>query len=166
MTQSRSITKNLATSDVIIRPFTLKDMNDCIDCGHRFHKESVYSDIPMNNYDLFKLGEKAESRDDHLFIVYEKDRNIVGMFMAHVVPYYFNHEAYVAQDILWYVDQKDRGTPKVAATTLKYYAAWAKTWSCKEAVIATSSGIQIERTNKLLTHLGFEQVGTVNKMRF
>ena len=59
MTQSPSITKSLETSDVIIRPFTMRDANDCIKCGLRFHQERLYKDIPVNQYDMLKLGEKA-----------------------------------------------------------------------------------------------------------
>lgn len=158
--------KNSETSNkvITIRPFEMKDLDDCIKCGFRFHQESIFRDIPMDVEKLRKLGEKAFERLDHLFMVYEKDGEIVGMFMASIQQYYFGHD-YLACDILWYIDKNDRGSARVAAMTLEYYKKWAATWNVRETMIGTSTGIDIERTAKLLEHLGFKQVGTNHKYR-
>ncbi len=150
---------------MIIRPFRPEDEDACVACGKRFHEESLYSDIAMNENKLRNLFRTAfNNPSTHLFLLYEKDGEIVGGFMAFVAPYYFSNEL-IAQDILWYIDKQDRGAPRMASLTMKYYRRWADALGVREAVVATSSGIEIERTAQLLEHLKFKQVGTVHKYR-
>lgn len=148
----------------MIRPFTPEDGPVAMQLCHELHEESSYSFLPFVEEKIFRMFREAVDRpEDRLFLVAERDGEIVGIFYAVLNPYYFCDEKIAAERWV-YVRKEHRGT--LAATGfIKRFIKWAREKDAAEVQVAPSTGIQTERTVEWLKSLGFEVAGVTAKLR-
>lgn len=123
------------------------------------HKESTFNHLSYSKEKLRDLGITIMDRPDMFFASVAEDENkvILGMFVGVITEYYFSKDT-MASDLLFYVDQDKRGA-LACLKMFKEFESWAKRKKAKEVRPATSTGIDMERTKKLYSHLGYEPTG-------
>tara|TARA_R100000700_G_scaffold19829_1_gene26586 strand:- start:15859 stop:16275 length:417 start_codon:yes stop_codon:yes gene_type:complete len=127
--------------------------------GEKMHAESNFRDLDFDKEKLKNLGWHVVNGEDRYFACVAEDENncILGMFVGLITEYYFGNDL-MASDLLVYVDKSKRGA-MASVRMFKEFEKWAKRKNAKEVRPATSTGIEIERTKKLYTHLGYEVSG-------
>jgi len=123
------------------------------------HNESSFKSIGYDEEKLRDLGTSIINRPDVFFASVAEDENkvILGMFVGVITEYYFSKDT-MASDLLFYVDQDKRGA-LACLKMIKEFELWAKRNNAKEVRPATSTGIEMNRTAKLYSHLGYEPTG-------
>lgn len=128
--------------------------------GRDIHAEGRQSRLPYNEEKLSRQLKAVlePPRDDYCILVAENDtEGIIGVFFGYVTEYYFS-DSRVATNYVFYVKPAYRGGPE-AVKLLTAFRKWAMNRGAKEMYINITSGIQIERFDKLMRHMGFEYTG-------
>ena len=81
--------------------------------------------------------------------------------MGYLSSYYFGNDL-LANDILWYVKKERRGS-MTGPRLLKAFRTWAKERGAREVCMGVSTAVDVDRTHKLLSRMGFEHVGGIFK---
>jgi GNAT superfamily N-acetyltransferase len=107
------------------RVATEKDALDVVFLTKRFVRESGnMSTLGFDQGKVFDLFLDIVEREDFLVLVKEHEEEIVGMFVAFVVPCFFS-EKVQAVELAWYTDKEHRG-PRDNLKVIKMYEEWAK----------------------------------------
>lgn len=130
-----------------------------IELAEKMHKESNFRDLDFSKAKLDLLTKQFLADEDHFMAIVAEDENkcILGMLVGFITEYYFGNDAY-ASDLALYVDKSRRGA-MASVRMFKEFEKWAIRKNAKEVRPGTSTGIEIKRTRKLYTHLGYEITG-------
>ncbi len=104
----------------------------------------------------YMLSQQPES--SCILLVERKDASIVGMLAGYVSEFFFC-DSKVAQDRVYYVLPEFRGSP-AAFKLILAFRRWAESKRADELSINMSVGIDMERFNKFMGHLGFNCCGS------
>ncbi len=130
----------------------------------QMHAESSYGFLPFDEEKVEGLAGFAMDSEDYCILVAVDDANkVYGFFLGVIVPYYFCNEGY-AVDLALFVSPDKRGVC-AAQKLIAAFKQWAIAEGAREITLATSTGVEPERTAKLYERLGFPQIGTVHKIR-
>jgi len=134
------------------------DIDPMIELGAAMHAESAFRDLDYSRDKCFQLGVRCISHPDRYFgyCAYEGDE-LTGMLIGQLVPYYFGNDL-LANDILWYVREDKRGS-MMGIRLLNAFRDWAKERGASEVCIGVSTALDLDRTHKLLSRMGFTHVG-------
>ena len=156
------ISKINSLGRVVYRPMEDTDISVMIELGAQMHAESAYRDLNYNREKCEALCIKYILNPKWFFgyCAYEGDE-LVGMVMGHIVPYYFGNDL-LASDTVWYV-RKDRRGSMIGIRLLNAFRDWAKERGASEICIGVSSALNLDRTHKLLSRVGFDHVGGIFK---
>lgn len=143
---------------IVYRHMEAADIPVMIELGAEMHEESAFRRLDYDRDICFDLGVRYLSDPENHFsyCAYEGEE-LVGMFMGYLTPYYFGKDL-LASDILWYVKRDRRGS-MMGIRLLKAFRSWAKERGAKEVCIGVSTAVDVDRTHKLLSCMGFEHVG-------
>lgn len=145
---------------ITVRHATPDDLPALLVMAIAMHDASLFADIALDREKLAWWIADALADADHLVLVAEDDDEPVGLLAASISSYLFSTER-IASDHAVYVRPTRRGG--VAARKLiDGYRAWATEQGCREACLATSTGVDAA---EFYNRLGFSQVGTVHKAR-
>lgn len=132
------------------------------DIAHEFHAESRYRHLPFSERKFTRLFSEAISNPEMLAVyVQHKDRT-VGLLQAGASDYYLGEGGRIATVYVMYVSGKVRRTlvgGRVGLRLIRIVSDWAKRQGAYELHIHSTSGIEPERTDKLLRRLGFKTFG-------
>lgn len=152
--------KNERTQMTKIRFATVDDIPAMVDLGKAIHAETRLARFPFNPKRLTTQFESILSppRSDFCVLVAEKEtRGLVGGFWGQISQYYFS-DALVATDYMFFVVPDLRGTP-VAVRLIHAFRQWATNRGADEVCINMTTGIDIERFDRFLRHMGFTYTG-------
>ena len=129
-----------------------------IELGAKMHEESAFRRLDYDKKKCFDLTVRCISNPEKYFsyCAYEGDE-LVGMIMGYLSSYYFGNDI-LANDILWYVKKERRGS-MTGPRLLKAFRVWAKERGANEVCMGVSTAVDIDRTHKLLSRMGFKHVG-------
>lgn len=134
--------------------------------GYKLHRES--STFRHMDYDVKKvaeLGARAVLDESELFlrvIANKSDDVAVGMFLACMSTSYFGKDR-VANDMLIMVEKEHRGHCYYQLQEIAgEYKLWARERGAKVIWLATSTGIETDKTSMLFASLGFPPVGKLH----
>ena len=143
-----------------IRFATTADIATLVDLGRAIHGETRLSRFA---FDATRVAAQFESilsppRSDYCVLVAEKDAiGIVGGFWGQISQYYFS-DARVATNFIFYVRPEFRGTA-VAVRLVHGFKQWANNRGADEVCINMTSGIDMQRFDRFLRHMGFAHTG-------
>lgn len=143
---------------MIYRRMTAKDIPAMIALGAEMHAEGAFAGLEYCTDKCRRFGERyINNPQTHFgFCAYDADE-LVGMIMGDISLYYFGNDK-IASDKLWYVQKERRGTI-TGIRLLNAFCAWAKEAGANEICIGVSTALDIDRTHKLLSRMGFTHVG-------
>jgi GNAT superfamily N-acetyltransferase len=144
----------------MIRPAHLDDIPRMVDLGAVMHSESPrFRDFA---YQPARVGEMMEwlmGSPQGLVLVAEQPlEGVIGGIMAITMPHYAC-ELVQANDLALFVHPEFRGG-SAALRLVRGYLDWARDMGA-EPSIGINTGVQPERTGKLLAALGAEQTGVI-----
>lgn len=133
------------------------------DIALEFHAESRYAHLPFSEKKFVRAFSKAISHPHNtlaLYVSYNGDT--VGVLNAGVGDYYLGEGGRMVTVYVMYVSAKIRGTflgGKVGLRLIRMVSDWAQAQGAEELHIHATSGIDPERTDKLLKRVGFKVYG-------
>ena len=147
-----------------LRCATTDDFEGGMELGRRMHEESEFAFLPFDREKVraFLRHIAANPRHYCTFVV-EHEGRLVGLLVGQVMEYFFCREL-LCDDVLLFVERDRRGS-LAALALVRAYLEWSRSKGAREARVAVSTGIDIDRTGAFLQRLGFRRVGGVYKHR-
>jgi GNAT superfamily N-acetyltransferase len=128
------------------------------------HEESRYSSIPYSHKKRDDLFMKAIQDPDHYgLIIAEYKQEAIGFLFCTIGEYLVGYRDLMTTVFSFYVRKKYRNNAiggKAAMRMLNGAVHWSKIRNAREFMIHATSGIDRHRTDKLLRHTGFKEMGT------
>lgn len=147
-----------------LRRATAIDFEAGMELGRRMHAESEFAFLPFDAAKVRRLLRHVVGNPQHYCVyVVEHDGRLIGLLVGQVMEYFFCREL-LCDDLLLYVERDQRGS-LAALALVRAYLDWSHEKGAREARIAISTGVDIERTGAFLERLGFNRVGGVYKHR-
>lgn len=145
---------------MIYRRATHLDIQKIIELGQEYY-DSIDDILYSYNkeYVATVLNEYLNIKECIILLAINDDAELVGIFWGVALPVLPWTPTVSAIDILFFVKDRYRGT-RVANRLIKMYEDWAKSMSCKETLLGTTSGINTERTIKFYERLGYKFLGS------
>lgn len=141
----------------MIRFATVRDVDDLVRLGHEYYLESNLQGCIFSWSRLAEEFRMAILSPDADVVVNERDGEIVGFSVSHIVSPMFSLDTVLENRVL-YVAEEFRSTA-VGPALIKRLKKTAKQLGCKYVSLGVSSGIKTESTIGLYRKLGYEQVG-------
>lgn len=137
---------------------------ECVrDIVHEYHAESRYAHIPFSEDKFKSFFVRTISHPENSIALYVRHGDkTVGLLSAAVGDYYLGADARIATIYVLYVSAQIRGTllgGKVGLKLIRMVSEWAQSQHATELNIHATSGIDPQRTDKLLTRMGFVTYG-------
>jgi len=140
------------------------DIPELIELGRAMHGESLYWHMNFDPGRVSAVLEMAEISETFFCdVIVDADGKPVGGLLARLMDTFFGRDL-IAHDTLFFVSSRHRATSAPAVRQLlERYRGWGSYRGAKRTFLATASGIEPERTARLLDVCGFRQVGTVHE---
>lgn len=141
----------------MIERFREDAIADAVALGEMMHRESEFRRIPYSPMRAAEIARRCVE-DDAWFGVFDRTKSgRVGMFIGSLQRFYFSEEN-GAFDLLWYVRPDARGGTS-GVRLLDSFIGWAKDKGVREVRLGVSTGVEVEKTDRVLRRLGFAHVG-------
>lgn len=142
----------------MIRAATTFDIPRLLDLARAMHAESRFADrYPLAEDKLATMLEGAILSRVWCALVVERDGEVIGGFVGYVSEQWFSR-AKVAQDVALFIEPSRRGGME-AVRLIQSFAAWGRDQGAIDIEIGVNTGVQMERTGRLLAAAGFNLVG-------
>jgi len=138
-----------------IREATIADIPTFVEMGERLHRESNVSRHRFNPMLVATFVAPFIQRHDRLCLL---DNHKKGCFMGMLCNYAFA-DATFAREEYWYIKPEYRHNGRLAMRFYNAFVDWARRKGADDLFIGTSTGIDVDRTHKLMTKLKFHHVG-------
>ena len=147
-----------------LRCATRDDIEEGIELGRRLHGESEFAFLPFEPDKVRRFLDHISASPEHYCVyVVEHERRLVGLLVGQVMEYFFCRER-LCDDVLLFVERDQRGS-LAALALVRAYLEWSRSIGAREARMAISTGIDVDRTGAFLERQGFRRVGGVYKHR-
>jgi hypothetical protein len=141
----------------VVRLVEDKDLKKCVALGVDMIKEGYYKDYDVNEEAMTQHAERAFQQPDWMFLVYEKDDEVVGFFLAQISKTYFGNDL-IAEQNLMYIDPPHRGSIKIAMQFMREFRSWAVLNKCKGIFFAPTVSVH-DGFDIIAKRLGYNYVG-------
>lgn len=150
---------------MIIREAELKDLEQALVVGWEMHQESRYRNMEFNLDKVAQFFTFIIESSDYLFLIVEKNSQVVGGFIGYAMPTWFSDEL-AAGDFALYIYPEHRGGT-AALRMVKQYLAWCESKGVPPDNIdlGITTGVHTEKTKAFYEKLGFEMTGLVMNYR-
>ena len=138
---------------------TEADLDAMIDMAHAVHAESRYKDFPFDA-EAYRASWQAKltgKPNQYGLLLAELDARPVGMLLAQVGRNLF-FSGLAAQCTLLYVRPENRGG-MAAVKLLHGFRRWAENRKARSISVHVTAGIDTERVDRFLEHMGMERTG-------
>lgn len=120
------------------------------------HRETGYGKFSVDERDIRGFLQFLLDSDGYVGVA-ERDGALVGLLLGMAHKWWFGPET-VATDVLFYVRPEARSGVLVKRM-LEDFRGWALDRGAVRVAVGISSGVGIDRKDRLLGHLGFEAIG-------
>lgn len=128
-----------------------------------YHAESRYAHIPFSERKFIRVFSKAISNpNDTLALYVQHNGKTVGMLNAGAGDYYLGEGGRMVTVYALYVSKAVRATTlggRITIKLLRILNDWAKAQQAEEVHLHVTSGVEPERTDRLLRRLGYRTYG-------
>jgi GNAT superfamily N-acetyltransferase len=145
----------------MVRRFVKEDFPKIFEIGREMHQESSFRDLSYSFQRVASLVARCITDDSFLGLIDEDKDGTVGIFIGHIVPFFFSDEL-ISDDMVLYVKKEKRGG-STAFKFIREYEKWAKERGASQIQIGTSTGIDEDRTVKFFERLGYKKSGVLLK---
>lgn len=143
---------------ILIRQLHRDDISSVIALMKNYaYPELKWQHVSFSEEACFESIWQLHKNPNSKFFVAIKDNKIVGYAACFVRPYHFSREL-CATDVTFFVQKQYRGS-LIGKKLIFAMRDFAKEKGAKELFLSINSGIEMERTEKMLTKLNAEKVG-------
>jgi len=144
------------------REANMSDISDLVSlCGEMFNESNVSDKIIYNPDVVAERFIKAIIADRGVVYVAEKDGGVIGFIGGYLLEYLFSQQ-HIAVEEIWYVRKSER-KGMAGARLLKMFSRWGQENGAIEVQCGVGTGINTERTSRLIEALGFAPAGGIFK---
>lgn len=136
----------------MIRDATLNDVSHLLGLSARMHAESRYAKFSLSLEKLSRLYTALINSPWGIVLLSEH-----GCIIGAVDEYWFGYDLYAYEYVL-YVDPEHRGKSEAQAL-IKAYQTRSAQLGVKDIHIENTTGVEVDRTERLFALMGFERVG-------
>tara|TARA_B110000046_G_scaffold176114_1_gene201432 strand:- start:5 stop:460 length:456 start_codon:yes stop_codon:yes gene_type:complete len=141
----------------LIRLAEAEDIDRCVALAFDMIAEGFYKEYDVDADDMMAHAKLTYEQPDWMFMVYEKEGEIVGFFSAQISKTFFGSDL-IAEQRLMYIEPNHRGNLKVPMSFMRELRSWAALNKCKgiffEPTVSIHSGFDI-----IAKRLGYDYVG-------
>lgn len=153
-----------STSDLkIIRATRIEEITEIRDIAHEFHAESRYAHLPFSEEKFARFcGNSLLRPEENIALYVQYQGRTVGILTAGAGDYYLGEGGRMVTVYVMYVSASIRETllgGKIGMRLIRMVSEWARSQKAEELHIHSTSGIDPERTDRLLRRLGFRTYG-------
>jgi len=142
---------------MLVRRALPRDLKALLDYMEEKHPASSVSEIPFDRPSTARmLNNVILSREHHPLIAFNDSKEVVGILIGAIEPYFFNQKRYYVTDLFFI---SDGGGVKL----WREFKKWAFSTRADKIIMGVSSGE--ERAGKLLEILGMENTGGMYVLR-
>jgi hypothetical protein len=157
------IARRVGSDLKIIRATRIEEITEIRDIAHEFHAESRYAHLPFSEEKFARFCSNSLLRPEENIALYVQYRGkTVGILTAGSGDYYLGEGGRLVTVYVMYVSARVRDTllgGKIGVRLIRMVSEWARAQLAEELHIHSTSGIDPERTDKLLSRLGFKTYG-------
>lgn len=148
-----------------IRPATEKDVARCVYMAHVFHDGSQFAGV--TDYvaeDATAYAIRCLSNPSKLFMVYEKDDEVVGFFICGKHPVPWNREQFISEEELFFILPEYK-SPRIALKLFKAWEDWCVSNGVKHMAFCPTSFVDedIDRWDGFCRVVDFKRGGVYYK---
>tara|TARA_A100001515_G_scaffold21805_1_gene16562 strand:- start:48 stop:494 length:447 start_codon:yes stop_codon:yes gene_type:complete len=148
----------------MIRFIQENDIDDVLNLGKKFHKESpIFNVYKWDENKTKNFISKIIKNEDRCGILAYDGDELVGMIFGSIETFYFSNEKSLHEYFI-YIKKHKRGT-KLVFKLLKKWAEWGKKFNVNDVWLKSTTGIKSKKTNELFERLGFKQIGNTYRRR-
>lgn len=145
------------------RAIHVGDIEFLRDIVREYHAESRYSNIPFSTRKFENVFERAVAQPGDTLALYVSYRGrTVGFLHAGIGEYYLGNGGAIVTVYALYASSRLRPSllaGRVALSLLRALGEWSREFKAEEIQVHSTSGIDPERTDRLLKRLNFRTVG-------
>lgn len=160
---SSSLTPRATSSLKVFRATRQEDILAVRDITLEYHAESRYAHIPFSERKFIRAFSKAISNpNDTLALYVQHNGKTVGMLSAGAGDYYLGEGGRMVTVYALYVSKAVRTTAlggRITIKLLRILNDWAKAQKAEEVHVHVTSGVQPERTDRLLRRMRYKTYG-------
>lgn len=149
-----------------VRAARMDELLHLVQLGHRMQQESpTFRNMDYDYMKVAEMGAAAIHDSDRLFlrVIVNSDDVAVGMLLCELQDSYFGKDK-VAMDRLLVLEPLHRGhCMRQIQQVIGEYKDWARSNGAKLVMLATTTGIESDKTKMLFEYLDFAQIGTVHR---
>ncbi|HEY8577187.1 MAG TPA: hypothetical protein VIL88_12695 [Devosia sp.] len=147
----------------VFRAIRQEDILAVRDIALEYHAESRYAHIPFSERKFIRVFSKAiSSPNDTLALYVQHNGRTVGMLNAGAGDYYLGEGGRMVTVYALYVSKPIRATTlggRITIKLLRILNEWARAQLAEEVHVHVTSGVEPERTDRLLRRLGYRTYG-------
>ncbi len=158
-----TIARRVGSDLKIIRATRIEEITEIRDIAHEFHAESRYAHLPFSEEKFARFCSNSLLRPEENIALYVKYQGkTVGILTAGAGDYYLGEGGRLVTVYVMYVSASIRDKllgGKIGMRLIRMVSEWARTQKAAELHVHSTSGIDPQRTDKLLKRLGFDTYG-------
>jgi GNAT superfamily N-acetyltransferase len=149
----------MTTSTILVRELCSDDISQVIS----LMKNYAYPELKWQHVDFSEDACResiiffSKSKNSKFFVAL-KNNQIVGYAPCFINRYTFSKDVY-ASDVTFFVKKEHRGS-FVGKKLIEAMRTFAIEKGAKELFLTINSGVEVERTEKMLSRLGAEKIGS------
>ncbi|HEY4117563.1 MAG TPA: GNAT family N-acetyltransferase [Byssovorax sp.] len=144
-------------------PRTAADVHAVVALARRMHAEGAYAFLPFDATKVAASVVASAALADRYAAIAVRGGVIVGFLGGALTTYPFCNER-LAHDVGFYVAPEARAS-SAAVRLIQAFRAWAVEQGAREVSLGVSSGVEVDRIERLYTRLGFRRMGGVYRER-
>ena len=145
----------------MIREATMLDVPDIVWLGKEMHAESIYARRVWDAQKVQRLASRYITNPDCFLWVACKNNRPHGFISGYVTDYHFGNESLAAL-LDFYFRPMNRGSADVVRL-IRRFEEWALFKQCVEVNLGISTGVRLDKFDRLCHKLGYQKVGSIYK---
>lgn len=143
---------------MITTDLTDKDLALLVLMAEQMHQESLFKGLDFDRDKMKRFIARAFVDDNYYMAVAKSDGIVIGAIIGQIKDYVFGNDS-LAHDHAWYVIPSERGKSSAGLRLLNKFEGWAKTKDAKRIVIGSTTGINTDNFNQLMTKAKYRFLG-------
>lgn len=134
-----------------------KDIEKCVELSVDMIREGIYKHFDIDLDDMRAHARRAMG-DLYCYLVFEKDGEVVGFFLAEIEKTFFGRD-WVAHQNLMYIDPAHRGNLKIPMEFMRWFRRWVDSETHARKMFFAPTVSVHDGFDIMAKRLGYDYVG-------
>jgi len=142
---------------------TNDDLPELLDLCLLMYTESSYNGISICQEKINFFLKRRLCHRKSFCNVLKREQKIIGFFIAEIQEFFFSNEE-ISVDQLFFIKPEFRKSIG-ASKLLLSYINWAKNNDVSEIMLSSTTGVELDKVEKMYRKIGFKKSGVVYKLK-